>query len=110
MRYVWIVEKNADFTEGRGPMLFHKAFANEADAVAYIMDQAGIFGSKQNENFYSGDSNYRSFNGYGLKHVFIIEEYIPNSTKKRLVELKTKRKELEDALQAIEYEIQREPT
>lgn len=36
---IYIVTKNADFTEGRGPMLYHAAFRYHKDAVAYIMSK-----------------------------------------------------------------------
>lgn len=67
MKTVAIVTKNADFTEGRGPMVFHKVFETEEKAVEYIMRQNGIYGSKQFEsNEYSFYPNERVFNGYKL--------------------------------------------
>lgn len=65
---VYVVKKNADFTEGRGPMMFHKVFVDEETAVDYIMDQDGVFGSPQCEQ----TSRYarggcRAFNGYALE-------------------------------------------
>ncbi|QIG67944.1 hypothetical protein EVB55_009 [Rhizobium phage RHph_Y68] len=51
---VFVVLKNADFTEGRGPMLFDKVFRNYIDAAEYVMGQIGISGSKQRKNTYAG--------------------------------------------------------
>lgn len=58
---VAIVLKNADFTEGRGPMLLHKVFDTVENAEAYILLQPGIYGSKQ------GRSPYGGWNGYDVK-------------------------------------------
>jgi hypothetical protein len=45
---VYVVLKNRDFTEGRGPMCLHKVFKNIFDAEEYISQQKGIYGSEQN--------------------------------------------------------------
>ena len=45
-----MVEKNADFTEGQGPMVAHKLFAEFIDAHNYVMQQEGIFGSRQGQS------------------------------------------------------------
>ena len=71
---VFVVLKNADFTEGRGPMLFHKVFATKKAAHDYIMDQEGIYGSKQ------GVSSY-GYNGYNIREVDVIESYDAGSKK-----------------------------
>lgn len=55
---VVVVKKNADFTEGRGPMLVDKIFDSMEAAEAYIAEQPGIYGSKQ------GKSRYGEWNGY----------------------------------------------
>lgn len=73
----WLVLKNGDFTEGRGPMHFHKLFHDLKDAFNYIMKQDGIYGSGQRTNNYSGVSIYgkpyclSGFNGYELRPVTI---------------------------------------
>lgn len=73
----WLVKKNADFTEGRGPMHFHKLFYHIEDAFNYIMKQDGVYGSVQRTNNYSGISIYgkpycvSGFNGYDLNPVTI---------------------------------------
>ncbi len=72
---IFIVNKNADFTEGRGPMRFDSAFRNVDDAVLYILGQVGIYGSKQGVQNYPGininGAPYvvSGFNGYELKAV-----------------------------------------
>lgn len=43
---IYIVLKNADWIEGRGPMLFHKAFITEKAACDYIDSyKVGIYGA-----------------------------------------------------------------
>lgn len=44
---VFIVLKNTDFTEGRGTMIFHKAFSTLEKAQEYVENQFGIYGSPQ---------------------------------------------------------------
>lgn len=69
----WYVLKNADFTEGRGPMVFHKVFKTLDSAVSYIMKQDGIYGSKQyctvraSVNIDGEAYAYNQINGYDLK-------------------------------------------
>lgn len=72
---IFIVLKNADFTVGRGPMLFDK-ISNALDkAVGYILSQKGVSGSKQYCQIRVGINingyvyGYTSFNGYELKIV-----------------------------------------
>lgn len=57
---VAIVLKNADFTEGRGPMVLHKVFDTVEHAEAYIITQPGIYGSPQRKDNYG-------WNGYDIK-------------------------------------------
>jgi len=38
------VYKNSDMTEGRGPMVLDKLFANENDAIKYRESQLGVMG------------------------------------------------------------------
>lgn len=42
---VYVVLKNADFTEGRGPMVFNKIFANQEDAKQYAFDNLNPYGN-----------------------------------------------------------------
>lgn len=44
---IYVVFKNADFTEGRGPMQFHLAFTDGEEAIRYVEKQQGIYGSPQ---------------------------------------------------------------
>lgn len=55
---VVVVLKNADFTEGRGPMILDKVFDTVKNAEAYIKLQPGIYGSPQRRN------GYGDWNGY----------------------------------------------
>jgi hypothetical protein len=44
---IFLVLRNADFTEGRGPMLFHKAFVTESKMIEFLNSiKSGIFGAK----------------------------------------------------------------
>lgn len=64
---VYVILKNSDFTEGRGPMVLHKIKKTEKSAVDYVMSREGIFGSTQKESHYSQlNSNVRYFNGYDI--------------------------------------------
>lgn len=71
--HVFVVLKNGDFTEGRGPMAFHKVFRSYVGAFEYVMSKEGIFGSKQGVNNYSGVNIYgkpyvvSGFNGYEIR-------------------------------------------
>ncbi len=47
LEQVFIILKNSDFTEGRGPMLFDRVFDTFFAADQYVMGQSGIFGSEQ---------------------------------------------------------------
>lgn len=68
-----IVLKNADFNEGRGPMLYDKIFNSFSKAIEYIFTQKGIYGSQQYINNSPGiNINGKpfcvsSFNGYKIK-------------------------------------------
>lgn len=64
---VCVVLKNADFTEGRGPMLFHAVFSTPEKAREYVMSQDGIYGSKQGKSGYkTKDPNIEWYNGYHI--------------------------------------------
>lgn len=70
---VWVVEKNSDFTEGRGPMYVDRIFSEIEDAIEYVLAQQGIYGSKQRlsnragVNIHGSPYAYTSFNGYEIK-------------------------------------------
>ena len=60
---IFMVEKNSDFTEGRGPMRFDSAYYTFDDAVEYILRQDGIYGTPQ------GVSNRPGINIHGVPYV-----------------------------------------
>ena len=64
---IFIVLKNTDFTEGRGPMLYYRAYATFEQAETYVLSQSGIFGSPQKRQ--SGFANDGSihYNGFTIK-------------------------------------------
>jgi len=64
LKVVYIVLKNADFTEGRGPMLLHTVFSDGEEAIKYVEKQKGIFGSPQNVE--RGKGSYARANGYEI--------------------------------------------
>lgn len=76
-KYVFVVLKNADFTEGRGPMRLHKIFKTLDNAISYILAQNGVYGSKQymaiqyGVNINKEPFLYTYFNGYDIKIVEI---------------------------------------
>lgn len=43
---VYLVKKNADMTEGRGPMIVDSVWGNEEEAWAYANQQLGVMGRK----------------------------------------------------------------
>lgn len=59
--------KNADFTEGRGPMYIHKVFVNIENAREYIKKQCGIFGSRQERYNNICTDDCEVWNGYDIK-------------------------------------------
>lgn len=67
MKEVFIVNKNSDFTEGRGPMIFHSVYDTFEAADKYIMGNGGIYGSKQ--GLESQRDNSWSYNGYDIHRV-----------------------------------------
>lgn len=74
---IYIVEKNADFIEGRGPMHLDKIFLKKEDAVAYIKNNKGIMGTNQydNPNVYNNGKT-ESWNGYDIVEHDVIEKYV----------------------------------
>lgn len=43
---VYLARRNADMTEGRGPMLIDLCFLHRDDAVKYIDNQSGVMGRR----------------------------------------------------------------
>jgi len=66
MSLIYIVNKNADFTEGRGPMVFYKAFATLEDAQKHIMELPGIYGSTQQRDKSLSKVGREWYNGYEI--------------------------------------------
>ena len=74
MKNIYVVLKNADFTEGRGPMLFDSVWENGDDAINYVSDQPGIYGSKQHIEL-NKYGFYAYANGYQIKEIPLFETY-----------------------------------
>jgi len=71
---IYIVKKNADFIEGRGPMIIDKIFLKKEDAVAYIKNNKGIMGGNQ----YDKPTIYQNgkvecWNGFDINEYDVIE-------------------------------------
>lgn len=105
---IYVVLKNADFTEGRGPMLYHAVFRNKEHAVNYIMDQDGIFGSTQNSTPSSrtnaAGTMHEYYNGYTLLTTPVIENYDSSKVAETEILLKEKQeqiKKLTDEMNAL---------
>lgn len=87
---VYVVRKNADFTEGRGPMLLHKIFSDAPLARAYVERQKGIYGSPQGLNkHYEEDDEYH-YNGYSIQGVKVLDSLISDEEKEKLESEKQK--------------------
>jgi hypothetical protein len=43
---IYFVYRNEDMNEGRGPMVFDRAFLHETAAIRYMDSQEGVFGRK----------------------------------------------------------------
>lgn len=68
MTTVWVVMKNADMTEGRGPMLFHSVWDDENAVVAWVSAQDGAYGSVVSRVDQTGTTYYVA-NGYRIDRV-----------------------------------------
>lgn len=68
MNTVFVVKRNADFTEGRGPMVLHAIFASGPEAVEYVKTRKGIYGSAQKIEM-GRDGKYASANGYDIVEI-----------------------------------------
>lgn len=73
---IYVVEKNADFIEGRGPMRLDKIFLKKEDAVTYIKSNKGIMGTNQYDKptIYNNGTT-ESWNGYNITEHDVIEKY-----------------------------------
>jgi len=69
----FVVLKNADFNEGRGPLLVDSIFKDVDAAIVYVLQQEGICGTKQRVQTISGRNIhnkvyvYTNFNGYEIQ-------------------------------------------
>lgn len=72
-KYVVAVLKNADFIEGRGPMVLDKIFDTHTRAHEYIMNQDGIYGSKQGISANAGVNVHGEAYAYNLYNGYEIE-------------------------------------
>ena len=89
MNKVAIVNKCTDFTEGKGPFVLHKVFKNFQLAESYVMQQGGIFGSKQPDKP-SVHSDEYWYNGYIIKMVPVLDSILSKE------EIEKKQKEIEE--------------
>ena len=65
-KFVYIVRRDTDTTEGRGRMIIDKVFVNIENARTYIKSKPGIMGSEQ--HCYSPLDKYglEGWNGYDI--------------------------------------------
>lgn len=71
MEKIYIVFKNADFVEGRGPMQFHMAFSDGEEAIKYVKVKPGIFGLQKVERNKYG--LFACANGYEINEVYLYD-------------------------------------
>jgi hypothetical protein len=106
---VYLVNKNSDFTEGKGYMLVHKAFATLSLAQAYVKDQIGIYGSAQYDkpshsipsDACTGAGKEEYWNGYSIETMIVIHKYDTGAItqkKKQIADLKAELCKLENEL------------
>lgn len=84
MTTIAIVRQNSDFTEGKGSMLFHKAFITKDLAHNYIMTKSGIFGSTQ--SFSSEYNGVFHYNGYSIEIIPLEDKILSKEEIKNLEE------------------------
>lgn len=100
---VFIVTKNADFTKGRGPMLFHRVFETWEDAERYVMAQPGIYGSLQMKSSVAGDKDCAHYNGYCIQTEPVMQ--YNEETLAKQAAIKTEIETLEVKLKALRREL-----
>ena len=98
MEHVWIVKKNADFIEGRGPMRLHLIFSNFDGAHNWVMAQSGIYGSQQKQDRPSGNSSW-DYNGYS------ITKYKVYDSQSSLIDAANRKKEIEAQIKELKEEL-----
>ena len=72
---IYQVLRNADMTEGRGPMLLDKAFTTYPAAYNYVQTKFGVMGTEQylSPAYPNPKSNVEHFNGYDIVPVEVVE-------------------------------------
>ncbi len=68
MNKIYVVLKNCDFTEGRGPMILHRCYHTLKAAQNYVKSQEGICGSSQYESGYD-ILGKEQWNGYDIQEM-----------------------------------------
>ena len=103
MQKVYIIQRNADFTEGRGPMLYDRTFNSLELAEEFIMSKKGIMGTPQKYSpSYSYPSIYREYNGYRIIIAEVLDSLI---SQEELELLKLEKQELEQRIAEINAKI-----
>lgn len=106
---VYVVLINADFTEGRGPMKFHKVFDTLDTARTYVMSQKGIFGSDQKEHHYSWTGKDKwSFNGYEIHLAPLLtsqDASLINERRQQIEKLKEQQITIEKQIKDLEKKV-----
>lgn len=84
MKEVYVVKKNMDSIEGKGPMVLHSVWSMWESAHAFVMLQPGPMGTKQ--EFYSHMSSFIDgnwyYSSYGIHKVAFFESYNDYETRK----------------------------
>lgn len=73
---IFVVLRNADFTEGRGPMLIDTIFSTGPEAIKYVEAQQGIFGSKQKVDYQNSRLSrglYATASGYEIVEYKVLD-------------------------------------
>ena len=93
--HIYIVMRNADFTEGRGPMTPDKIFIELSSAYNYIMTKTGIMGSAQgsygNWKQDMDEHNPACFNGYDIRKEAIDHSTYEDEAQSALREIEVKK-------------------
>lgn len=91
---VWLVHKNSDTTEGRGPMVLDCIFLYKEDAAKYIDHQPGLMGRK-------GKWSEEEYGDWTMKETEVYDSFVDmkNITERKakvaaLAKLTPKEKEL----------------
>lgn len=99
---VFVVLKNTDFTEGRGPMRLHKIFADFKSAELYVMDQPSMFGLHQRRHTENLDFGHVYYSGYEIIEMTVHENY----DQKRIKRLKEEREQLREQIDQINKQLE----